>query len=354
MKPIVSVLVLAVSAAAQLTIDTPVETSPSLTVLVQFDQQTNTSLTWPVNVAVGTQVVLSVKDATGDSATSAIFSVGSGDGSCISKTSSSASSTIFSSSAPSSSSQTTPPTTQPSSQTNPPSSPGTLTSAHANQSSHPANQSSSPATSSSASASQSSVPANTGSPVVGSKKKKSLIGPIVGGAVGGSLVVLVVLGLLLCRTRREDGPAFPDGFDEVQKQPLPQTPAQTPPVMNSLARTPQTQWSPEQLFTILPSGETQLSSLAAPMVPRGILADEEKAQRAAADRLGLLQKEIRELQQLADASTVGSTSRAESSNADLLNEIRMLREQMHAMEQRIQAPMGQPDMEQPPEYTKES
>ncbi|KAJ6513250.1 hypothetical protein C8R45DRAFT_1068273 [Mycena sanguinolenta] len=365
MKTVLLVLVLAASAAAQLGINPishavqceplaiiwdggipnqsqqfilqSVEASPSLTTVVQFDQQNDTSLTWPVvDVAVGQQLVILVKDATGGSATSAIFSVSSGS-----------SSTVFSSSAQSSSSQTISSTTPPSSPTNP----GSQTSPQANHSSHQANQPSSPATSSSPSASQSSVPANTDSPVVGGKKKKSLIGPIVGGAVGGSFVVLGALGLLLlCRTRREDGPAFPDGFDEMQKQP----PAQNPPVMNSLAGTPQTQWSPEQLFTTLPTGETQLSSLAAPIVPRGILAGEEKAQRAAADRLGLLQKEVRELHELADASTVGSTSRAESSNADLLNEIRMLREQMHTMEQRIQAPMGQPDMEDPPEYTKES
>jgi FtsZ-binding cell division protein ZapB len=110
------------------------------------------------------------------------------------------------------------------------------------------------------------------------------------------------------------------------------------------------------LFTTLPSGETQLSSLPSQVVPRGILAGEEKARRTAADRMGFIQQEIRELQELADASSMSTPTvpHTNSSNMELLDEIRRLKEQMHAVEQRIQTQPSaeQATTEEPPEYTK--
>ncbi|KAJ7227200.1 hypothetical protein GGX14DRAFT_418560 [Mycena pura] len=63
-----------------------VQTSPSSgTPVVDFGQQSGTSLTWNVNVTVGTQLTLNIKDSTGLAQSSAPFPVttsGAGD-SCL-------------------------------------------------------------------------------------------------------------------------------------------------------------------------------------------------------------------------------------------------------------------------------
>ncbi|KAJ7054245.1 hypothetical protein C8F01DRAFT_1259989 [Mycena amicta] len=73
-----------------------VENSPiTATPFVNFGQQTGTSLTWEaVNATIGTQLILQIKDNTGDSRTSATFSVIGGVGdSCLGSSGSSSSGT---------------------------------------------------------------------------------------------------------------------------------------------------------------------------------------------------------------------------------------------------------------------
>ncbi|KAL5504115.1 hypothetical protein ACEPAH_8188 [Sanghuangporus vaninii] len=58
---------------------------PSAAALVDFGQQTGTSLTWVVNIQSGTSIGLTIRDQTGTVANSAPFDVGSSsDSSCLS------------------------------------------------------------------------------------------------------------------------------------------------------------------------------------------------------------------------------------------------------------------------------
>jgi hypothetical protein len=63
--------------------------------------------------------------------------------------------------------------------------------------------------------------------------------------------------------------------------------------------------------------------------------------------MGVVQQETRERQELADPPPIP----ANTSNIDLLNEMQRLREQMHAIEQRIRTESST-GAEEPPEYTK--
>jgi hypothetical protein len=81
----------------------------------------------------------------------------------------------------------------------------------------------------------------------------------------------------------------------------------------------------EQLFSTLPSGETQLSPLPSQVVPRGILAEEEKVRRAPVEPAA---QETRE----PDASAMGSSSR--STNPELPEEMWRLQLREH-MQDRI-------------------
>jgi hypothetical protein len=92
--------------------------------------------------------------------------------------------------------------------------------------------------------------------------------------VGGLVVVLSTLGVFLWlarrRRQRKVDATFPGGFDD----------AETSPVDLSSSPNNSTQEAAVLLFTTLPSGKTQLSP-PNQTVPRGILAAEEKARRAA-------------------------------------------------------------------------
>jgi hypothetical protein len=149
-------------------------------------------------------------------------------------------------------------------------------------------------------------------------------------------VVLSTLGVFLWLARRRQrkvDATFPGGFDDAEK---------TSPVNLSSSPNNLTQ---ALLFTTLPSGETQLSP-PTQTVPRGILAAEEKARRTAR-----IQNEIRELTEQGEGrglaqSTPGHPDRMN----ELLEEMRLLRNQMGAIQQQqidMQAVIGQGL----PEYT---
>ncbi|KAK7033134.1 hypothetical protein R3P38DRAFT_2920910 [Favolaschia claudopus] len=316
-------------AAAVLNVNTPI-TAPGTTLsLVDLGQQQGPSLTWVVNVPPGVQYALTIRDNAGSLQSSGPFDVAAGSSTtCIGSgggPSNSASNTGGGSSTGGQSSSTA--------QSSLPSSP----SGSASQTSPPP---------------QSSDP--SGPPPAGSgSKKKSLAGPIAGGVVGGLILITAVLAFFMWRRRRqtaEGGSPFPEGFDNVAEKQLPPPPPLS--VTNDTAHSAR-DWTPEQLFTTLPSGETQLTSLPAQTVPQPILAEEEKARA----RVGFIQQEINELQQLADVSSASSAGRSDdSSNAELLDEMRRLRQQMQVIEQRMQASQATspPGTEAPPEYSKAS
>ncbi|KAH8115569.1 hypothetical protein DFH11DRAFT_1585602 [Phellopilus nigrolimitatus] len=57
---------------------------PSASALVNFPSQSGSSLTWNVNIAAGTSIMLSIRDQTGNTAMSAPFNVqSSSDSSCV-------------------------------------------------------------------------------------------------------------------------------------------------------------------------------------------------------------------------------------------------------------------------------
>jgi len=163
--------------------------------------------------------------------------------------------------------------------------------------------------------------------------------------VGGLILMLGALACFLWRTRRRDQSGGSGRLDREKG------PSAHPLLTTS---TPQDERTPAQLFSVLPSGETQLSALPSQVIPRGILAEEEKARRGPAQPMGPRQQdisELTELQRLAEATLASSTSQADSTNAQLLDELRVLRDQMHAIEQRIQITVEPTVPENPPEYT---
>ncbi|KAJ7903514.1 hypothetical protein B0H14DRAFT_3421724 [Mycena olivaceomarginata] len=352
-----ALLVLVIGAAAQLTINTPFPDPAECASLLlswgggtpPYFLQTGTQLTWKVNQAVGTVLILAVKDDTGQTSNSASFTVASGSSNPGKSSSSTRPSTPTSHSTPTDPS--TPIATDHSASATGPSSSAGASSSNGG-SSTVATSSSAPLSNTGSPSSPTSSPSDPGPPAAATKKKK-VAGPIAGGVIGG-LMVLGALGFFLWRFRRQGqspgGPAFAGGLDDMEKEPSAQPlPATSGPT------TAQNTWSPEDLFTTLPSSETQLSPLPSQVVPPGILAGEEKArQYAGGPCRALFSKKFRELQELADASSVSSTSQTTSSNAELLDEIRRLREQMHAIEQRIQIQSSaeQATTGEPPEYTK--
>lgn len=111
---------------------------------------------------------------------------------------------------------------------------------------------------------------------------------------------------------------------------------------------------PVQLFSVLPTGEPQLSPPPS-SIPRGILV-EEKARFAASQQMDAIEQEIRRLRAQAQARGLAESipenfeGQPTSTNAQLLDAIRMLGGRMHSLEQQVQA-MGQARGDEPPHYT---
>ncbi|KAJ7359499.1 hypothetical protein DFH08DRAFT_411475 [Mycena albidolilacea] len=163
-------------------------------------------------------------------------------------------------------------------------------------------------------------------PPSGFSKKKNLSGPIAGAVVGGLIVAFAAGIFVLCRARRR-----------TQRTSL--LPLANPLTLGT--------WTPAHRFNILP-GETAPPTRA---VTHEIPAVQEKARNPVQ-----LQQQIRELTERAEAQGLAqSTFRPETvqpydANAQLLEEIRMLKSQMSAIQQQqqhIQAVMDQGL----PEYT---
>ncbi|KAF7336636.1 hypothetical protein MVEN_02098100 [Mycena venus] len=334
---------------------------PGAAHVAEFDRQTGTSVVWTnVNATVGTELLLTIEDSTGLSKNSAVFPVttGSGDG-CLTSTGGSN---------PGKSSTTSAlPSTAPAS-INPSSPPKSFTTASQFQSSvfGGTSTSSGSSTGTSSSSEGASIPptrsfqslsptssassANTNSPAVQPGGQSNRAGPIAGGIVGGLVVVFSVLAFFLCRTRRRgQRGTFGDTEKEPSAQPLPAT------------TTLQDEWTAAQLFSVLPSGETQLSSLPSQIVPSGILAEEGKVIGGPTTQFvqhdNPAGTELAKVHAPAEAA-LGPAIQPDNPNAQLLDEIRMLRHQVHAIEQRIQPQiqptipvMDQARAEEPPEYT---
>ncbi|KAJ6524557.1 hypothetical protein B0H19DRAFT_596820 [Mycena capillaripes] len=183
-------------------------------------------------------------------------------------------------------------------------------------------------------------PSNTTSPSVAAKKKNPA-GPVAGGLIA-ALLVLSPLALFLWRARRRRR-----NFALTDRE---KSLAADAPHPLSVDPTPN-EATPAQQFSTLASGETRLSP-PTQLVPRGILAAEEKARHTAR-----IEQRIRVLTEEAEArggtESVPETSgspKPDQANAQLLEEIRMLRTQMSAIQQQqvqMQAVMDQGL----PEYT---
>ncbi|KAJ7795790.1 hypothetical protein B0H14DRAFT_3888007 [Mycena olivaceomarginata] len=180
--------------------------------------------------------------------------------------------------------------------------------------------------------SSTSMVSSSTAPPSGFSKKKNLSGPIAGIVVGGLMVVLAAGLFVLCRARRR-----------TQRTSL-------LPLANPLTLGTRT---PAHRFNILP-GETD-SAPPTRAVTHEIPAVREKAHNPAHNPVQL-QQQIRELTERAEAQGLAqSTFRPETgqpydANAQLLEEIRMLKSQMSAIQQQqqhIQAVMDQGL----PEYT---
>jgi len=117
---------------------------------------------------------------------------------------------------------------------------------------------------------------------------------------------------------------------------------------------------PAQLFSTLPTGETQLSLLPSP-IPRGILVEEEKARFAAAQQMGGIQptRQLTEQAEVRGLAESSLTVQPNSTNAELLNAntqlmdaVRILSDEMQNLKQqmRVISP-PQADSEELPQYT---
>ncbi|KAF7338088.1 hypothetical protein MVEN_02033300 [Mycena venus] len=145
---------------------------------------------------------------------------------------------------------------------------------------------------------------------------KTKVGPIAGGVVGG-LALLAVLGFLLHWAHRRR--------------------------QNSInIEATRYDWTP--MFGSLPTGKT-LSSSPEQAVPRGRMsADPEKARFEEAEQMGTIQQELRELRQqavsptasLTPAGSAGSlTGEPDPTNAQLLDAVRTLNDEMHMLKQQM-------------------
>ncbi|KAJ7146060.1 hypothetical protein C8R44DRAFT_723912 [Mycena epipterygia] len=206
---------------------------------------------------------------------------------------------------------------------------------------------------------------SSGTPPSATPKKRNLAGPIAGGVLVG-LVVLGVFGFLLYRSRRRGQrsappPIFANGLDNT----LAPWPAR--PLPNSAA-SPSAD-PPRDILTTLSTGQTRLSVEHA--IPREFLAMEEKqtlrySRQEAARQVGIIQQEIRDLAQESEAQGMLIESEAPSesmprppdeatgTNAQLMEEIRRLREQMRSIQQQqmhMQASLGQVPTDGLPGYT---
>ncbi|KAJ6588963.1 hypothetical protein B0H19DRAFT_923868 [Mycena capillaripes] len=181
-----------------------------------------------------------------------------------------------------------------------------------------------PFTASGTALTSSTTPSSPDSPVV--VKKMNLAGPITGGVVGG-LALLAGLGILLYWTRRRrersDVAVFRSEVLDIEKEPF------TLPVP----------------FTAM-NGSTQNQRK---------LADGEK-QLSPAQQMGVIRQQIRDLTEQAVARGPGEsmpedlTGQPNSANSQVLDAIRMLRGQMHALEQQFQA-IGHTREDELPQYT---
>ncbi|KAJ6551591.1 hypothetical protein B0H19DRAFT_1264248 [Mycena capillaripes] len=208
-------------------------------------------------------------------------------------------------------------------------------------------------------------------PIVVSPKKKSLVGPIVGGVVGG-VVFLSALGLLIhcVRRRPQTKRVFSGGIDgpaekqEPAKTPWSPYPAQHSPRTGLTTALVHDEWTPEtSTITTLPSGETQLS-LSRVLHPDVMSIDKKNTLRRArreeaAQRIEILQEEIRELTEEAEARVLlPSASKSPQlppidpdTNAELTamrTEMRMLKEQMNILQRQQQS------IPELPQYTADS
>lgn len=213
----------------------------------------------------------------------------------------------------------------------------------------------------------SSTESSSGTPPSATAKKRNLAGPVAGGVLVG-LVVLAALGFLLYRSRRRrqrstPPPVFANGLDDTP------APWAAHPLPNSAA--PPGADPPRGVLTTLPTGQTRLS-LVEHTIPRELLASEEKQalrhsrQEEAARQVGIIQQEIRDLAQESEARGLHMESEAPSesvprppdestsTNAQLMEEIRTLREQMRSIQQQqmhMQASLGQVPADGLPGYT---
>ncbi|KAJ7153548.1 hypothetical protein C8R43DRAFT_1002476 [Mycena crocata] len=209
------------------------------------------------------------------------------------------------------------------------------------------------------------LPAATGN-------KRNLVGPIVGGVLGGLILLLGVFGFFLYRRRRRQRavpPVFASGLDDIGDKPptplpLPLPSRSAPTSDSSEIRTPQSR----SLMAAVPNSESRLGLRNQ---PGELIASEEKQalraarQQEAARHVVTLQQEIRDLTQEAEARGLPSEStnpsalspleEATNANAQLMAEIRVLREQMNAIQQQqmhLQATVGSnPPAEGLPGYT---
>ncbi|KAF8211943.1 hypothetical protein K438DRAFT_1220161 [Mycena galopus ATCC 62051] len=217
----------------------------------------------------------------------------------------------------------------------------------------------------------STTPFNTVSPS-GTVKKTASAGPIAGGVIGGLFLLAIIASLIYWLRRRRQASTdavFARGKDDPEKLPSVRVESKQRP-------------SQLERFSVLPTGETQLSPPPGP-VPRGILVEEEKVRFAAAQQMGVttgetpppsqvprgiqveedkarftvaqqmgeIQHELRDLTEQAQVrglSESTSTTQSNSSNAQLLDAIRMLGGQMNSLQQQIHAIEARTDA--PPQY----
>ncbi|KAJ7355735.1 hypothetical protein DFH08DRAFT_955194 [Mycena albidolilacea] len=175
-------------------------------------------------------------------------------------------------------------------------------------------------------------------PASNPSKRKNLAGPIVGGVVGGlALLSALILGFLFCRARRRgqaNTPSFASDTESAEKTDDAPWPSYPLPQNSAL------QVEPEPLITALSSGKTRL--FVPNRVPPALLRQGD----APSARDAIQDAGVRALPPVPASGPIRSPE--ESSSAQLVAEVRLLREQMDAMYRQQQ--MREPDLELP-EYT---
>jgi len=189
----------------------------------------------------------------------------------------------------------------------------------------------------------------------------------------GGLFLLAIIAFLIYWVRRRrqasTDAVFARGKDDPEKLPSVRVESEQRP-------------SQLERFSVLPTGETQLSPPPGPVprgflveeekvrfaaaqqmgvttgetpppsqVPRGIQVEEDKARFTVAQQMGEIQHELRDLTEQAQVrglSESTSTTQSNSSNAQLLDAIRMLGGQMNSLQQQIHAIEARTDA--PPQY----